>query len=276
MRHRTCARAIVLASLAVSAGAQEPTNAPSATLPGPGLLTYRPMVRFDRFGEAPGGEEGRIERTRFMQHLMYGVAPEWGAFAEIAVIHRETRSASGDENDTGVGDARLGVAHRFFRRDFGPLDTFRAVAEVSARIPTGGSAFSSDAVSPALGINTTTILGRHGINTAARYELTTGESESPIDPGDTLADHLFLAATHLYRLSPSSFAEGDNVAVYSQVDLLGHLETSGDAGLDLGLGVLVEGPRWAAEFSVILPVAEDVEERPEGEYGLALGLRFLF
>lgn len=273
---RTALIGAALVLLGLSAHGQQPTNAPSATLPGPGLLTYRPMLRYDRFTDAPGGEEGDIERTRFMQHVMFGIAPEWAVFAEVSIVHRDTQTPAGDESNTGLGDTRLGASWRFYRNDFGPLDTFRAAAQLSARFPTGSSDFSNDTVNPALGINTTTILGRHGINTAAMYELTTGESDNPIDPGDALADHLMLSATHLYRLLPSSFAEGDNIALYSQFDLLAHLETNGDASLDVGLGLLVEAPRWAAECSVILPVAEDLDERPESEFALALGLRFLF
>lgn len=268
--------AIGFALLALPARAQQPTNAPSATLPGPGLFTYRPMIRYDRFKEGPGGSDGEIERTRFMHHLMYGLAPEWGAFAMVSLVSRDFESPSGDESDTGIGDTELGVSYRFFRHDFGPIETFRAAAQVSARLPTGSSEFSNDAVNPAIGITTTTIFGRHGLNTSAKYEFTTGETSNRIDPGDGLSDHLMLTGSYLYRLWPASYAEGGNIAVYSQVELLGHAETNGDASLDSGLGFLVEAPRWAVEFSVILPMAQDLEERPESEYGLALGVRFLF
>ena len=280
MRYQTHAAligaAIGIVLLALPARAQQPTNAPSATLPGPGLFTYRPMIRYDRFNEGPGGSDGDIERTRFMHHLMYGLAPEWGAFAMVSLVDRDIDTPSGDESDTGLGDAELGVSYRFFRHDFGPIETFRASAQVSARLPTGSSEFSSDTVNPAVGINTTTIIGRHGLNTSAKYEFTTGETNSRIDPGDGLSDHLMVTGSYLYRLWPASYAEGGHLAVYSQVELLGHAETNGDGSLDSGLGILVEAPRWAVECSVILPVAEDLEDRPEGEFGLALGVRFLF
>lgn len=264
------------AVLALGAHAQEPTNAPSATLPGPGLLSWRPMVLYDRFGEGPGGDPGEVERTAFMHHLVYGVAPEWAGFAEVGLVHRESETPAGDDDSTGLGDSRLGARWRFARRDFGPLSTFRAVAEASVVLPTATGSLADDTFTPALGLFTTTILGRHGINTSARYEFTTGEKERVIDPGDGLADHLFLGGAYLYRLAPSSYAEGGTVAVYSQFELLGHAETNGDASLDTGLGLLVEAPRWAAECSVILPVAEDLEERPERDFGLVVGVRFLF
>lgn len=274
---RACAVGLFTAVCATqTASAQQPTNSPSATLPGPGLFTYRPMLRYDKFSDAPGGADGQTERTRFMHHVMYGVAPEWGAFAEVSIVDRDAETPGGDESETGLGDTTLGVSHRFYRHDFGPIETFRAAAQFSLRMPTGDSDFTNDTVNPSIGINTTTILGRHGVGASARYELTTGATDNPVDPGDGLADHLMVSGSHLYRIWPESYSEGSNVAVYSQVELLGHLETNGDASLDTALGVLVEAPRWAAEFSVILPVAEDLEERPESEFGIAIGVRFLF
>jgi len=234
------------------------------------------MLRYDRFSDAPGGTDGDADRLRFMHHFMYGIAPEWAAFAEVSIVDRDIESPGGDASDTGLGDTRLGVSHRFYRHDFGPIETFRAAAQFSLRMPTGSSEFTNDTVNPSIGISTTTILGRHGIGASASYELTTGANDNPTDPGDGLADHLMIAGSHLYRIWPESYAEGGNVAVFSQVELLGHFETNGDASLDTGLGFLVEAPRWAAEISLILPIAEDLKERPESEFGLAVGVRFLF
>ncbi len=274
---RACAIGLIAAASTIQvAAAQQPTNSPSATLPGPGLFTYRPMFRFDKFSDAPGGADGKAERFRFMNHVMYGVAPEWGLFADLSFVDRDVETPGGDDDESGLGDTRLGVSHRFYRNDFGPIETFRAAANFSLRMPTGDEEFTNDTVNPSFGISTTTILGRHGIGSSARYEITTGATDSPVDAGDGLADHLMLAGSHLYRIRPESYAEGGNVAVYSQVELLGHFETNGDASLDAALGVLVEAPRWAAECSVILPVAQDLDERPESELGLALGVRFLF
>mgnify|MGYP003638256042 CR=1 FL=1 len=258
------------------APAQQPTNSPSATLPGPGLFTYRPMLRYDKFSDAPGGADGQTERVRFMHHIMYGLAPEWSVLAEVSIVDRDVETPGTDESENGLGDARLGVSHRFYRHDFGPIETFRAAAQFSLRMPTGSDDFTNDAVNPSIGVSTTTILGRHGIGVSASYELTTSSTDNPVDPGDGLADHLMLAGSHLYRIWPETYAEGGNVAVYSQAEVLAHFETNGDASLDTALGVLVEAPRWAAECSVILPVAEDLDERPESEFGLAIGVRFLF
>ena len=268
--------AVGVAALALGADAQESTNVPAATLPGPGLVMYRSMVRYESFDGAPGGGEGETDRLRFMHHVTYGIRPELGAFAEVSVVDRDIDSPAGEESDTGLTDSRLGLLYRFYRHDFGPIETVRVSAEASVRLPTGTDEFSSDTVNPALGLRATSILGRHGINAAARYELTTGESDDPLDAGDTLADSLMLSGGHLYRLWPASFVGGGSVALYSQVELLGQLETNGDASLDGAIGLLVEAPRWAAEMSVILPIAEDLEDRPDLEYGLAIGVRFLF
>lgn len=268
--------AAALGTLAPGASAQESTNVPAATLPGPGLVMYKSMLRFESFDGAPGGGEGDTDRLRFMHHVTYGIRPELGAFAEVSVVDRDIDAPSGDDSDTGLTDSRLGLLYRFYRHDFGPIETVRVSAEASVRLPTGTDEFSNDTVNPALGLRATSILGRHGLSAAARYELTTGGSDHPLDPGDSLADDLMIAGGHLYRLWPASFEEGDTIGLYSQVELLGHLETNGDASLDGALGLLVEAPRWAAEVSVILPIAEDLEDRPDLEYGLAVVVRFLF
>lgn len=255
---------------------QQPTNAPSATMPATGLLSTRTLLRYDRYDETIAGT-GAIERIRLEQELMYGVAPDWVAFAVVPGEHREANppGAPGGD-DTGLGDATLGVRHRLIRRDPGPLDTFRASASLAVRLPTGDDAFSADAPAFIVGAESTAILGRHGFNAAAKYELITGSAPEPLDAGSTLADHARLALAYLYRLDPAAYDASTEASVYTQLELIGHVLTNGDHGLELAPGVLIEGRRWAAEASVIVPLTEETGGRPEKQIGVAFGLRLLF
>ena len=272
--------ALMLLIPTAAATGQQPTNAASATMPAKGLLATRTIARFDRFDEsisAGGIAEGSIDRLRIEQELMYGLAPDIALLASVPVEHRVVETDGAETlDDTGVGDARLGVKYRFLRHDSSPLDTFRAAATISVRVPTGSDAFSVDAPAFSIDINTTTIRGRHGFNTSARYEITTGASELQLEPGDALSDHAALSFAHLYRLDPREYDASTRASAYTQLELLGHAQTNGDAGLDLAPGVLIEGRRWAAEASVIIPLFDDLSERPERQIGVVLGVRLLF
>lgn len=270
---------IACATLAVClpAAAQEPTNAPSATMPAPGLLTIRPMLRYDRLGNDPTGADRDVDRVREMLHAAYGLKPGLVAFGEFTLAQRSVDSPGpADGSDAGVADSILGLRYRFFRHDSGPLDTLRFAVQGAVRVPTGTDEFSSDSFNPSIGVTMTMIRGRHGVNASAKYELTTGSTPLRLDPGDALADHVQLTAAYLYRLAPASYADSSHSAWYTQIELLGHAETNGDADLEVAPGILYEARRWAVEASVILPVADDLERRPRRELGLVLGVRLLF
>ncbi len=257
--------------------AQQPTNSPSATMPAPGLLSLRVMVRYNRFGDDPTGAGRRVDAFRQMLHGTYGIVPGLVAFGETA-LEQEKIDAPGSDDGTqsGLADTVLGVRYRFLRHDTGPIDTLRMAVQAAARLPTGANAFSTDTVTPSIGINLTMIRGRHGLNATAKYVLTTGSTPQQLYPGDGRADLVRVSATHLYRLAPASYAESSGDAWFTQLELIGSAETNGDVSLEIAPGVLYEARRWAGEASVLLPIAEDLEHRPRRELGIALGIRLLF
>lgn len=273
---RICCAAALLA-LCAPAEAQEPTNAPSATMPAPGLLTIRPMVRFDRMSDDPTGAGRQVDELRQMVHAAYGIRPGLVAFAETSFVQQDI-DAPGPTNgsEAGLGDSMLGMRYRFFRHDPGPIDTVRLALQAVVRVPTGDDAFSSSSFNPSLGVNLTSIRGRHGFNASANYTFTTGDTNQRLRPGDSLADHLRLTGAYLYRAAPASYADSSEDAWFAQIEVLSDIETNGDASLDIAPGVLYEARRWAGEFSVLLPVADDVDDRLRREVGLAIGVRLLF
>ena len=90
------------------------------------------------------------------------------------------------------------------------------------------------------------------------------------------ADLLTLETSYLYRISPASYAAETSDSLYGVVESFVDYETNGDAEWRIAPGLLWEARRWAAEVSVILPAASDIEERAETEFGLVAGIRVLF
>lgn len=269
--------AMLAAVVIGTAAAQQPTNSPSATMPAPGLLATRVMLRYDQLGDDPTGANRRVRALRQMVHATYGVGPGLVAFGETALAQQDIDSPGfADSSSTGLADSMLGVRYRFLRLDTGPINTLRMTAQAAVRLPTGDNAFSTDAVSPSVGVNLTMIRDRHGFNATSLFTLTTGDTPQRLHPGDSLADVIRVSAAHLYRVAPSSYAESSGSAWYTQLELIGYAETNGDTSLDIAPGVLFEARRWAAEASVLLPIAHDLERRPRREVGVALGIRVLF
>lgn len=270
----------LLCLCALTAGptrSQEPTNAPSATMPAPGLLAITAMFRYDRYRNDPTGAQRDVDMYRQMLHVAYGVRPGLVGFARTSLMQRGIESPGpSDGDDAGIGDLMIGARYRFYRYDSGPTDTLRLALEGLLRLPTGGDEFTTDTISPSLGVNLTMIRGRHGFNASAGYHLTTGDTPQRIHPGDSLADHAHLSLAHLYRVAPASFATTSEAAWYTQLELLGHAETNGDTDLELAPGILYEARRWAAEASVLVPLSDDLSERPDREVGVVLGFRLLF
>ena len=257
--------------------AQEPTNAPSATMPAPGLLAIKTMFRYDRYRDDPTGALRDVDMYRQMLHVAYGLRPGLVGFAQTSLMQRDIESPGpSDGFDSGVGDLMIGARYRFYRYDSGPTDTLRIALQGAVRLPTGASEFTTDTFSPSLAVNLTMIRGRHGFNASAGYHLTTGDTPQRIHAGDSLADHAHLSLAHLYRIAPASFATTSHAAWYTQLELLGHAETNGDTDLEFAPGLLYEARRWAAEASVLLPLFDDLEQRPDLEVGLVVGVRLLF
>lgn len=262
----------LLAGMGVApAAAQEANLSLAATQPAKGRITFREQLRFARYEHDDGDTDRWVLNTR----LTLGLTGALSAVADVPAV-RERGRAPDAESHAELGDLSLGLKWRFWQHDTGAIETNRLALTGGVRLPTGSDALSSGGVDPFVGLVFTTVRGRHGINASARYLVTTDGRDDPVGPGMGSADLLTLETSYLYRLSPSAYTADTEASLYAVAESFVDYETNGDAEWRLAPGLLYEARRWAAELSVILPAATDVEHRSEFGHGFAAGVRILF
>lgn len=267
-------RAFVLAGawgVCAGAHAQEAPLSEAATQPAKGHVTLREQLRFTRY-EVDGRD---VDQVVANTRLTLGLTGSLSLAADLPLAWQESQGdARGDAR--GLGDVRVGLKWRFWQQDTGAIGTRRLALTGGLRLPTGAEAFTSDGWDPFAGLVYTMVQGRHGFNAAAVYQASTEGVADPLGPGMGGDDLLTIETSYLYRLAPASYGADTAGSWYGVIESFVDLEANGDAEWRLAPGVLYEARRWAAEASVILPAASDIEERAETGFGVALGVRVLF
>jgi len=252
MKHAPVA---VLVFAAVFCGAQEPVFMDAATHPGRGQFYSRVQLGFGEYRES-----GRtVEEGLAVLKLAYGIRPDLALLADVEF--RDLDSGLVDER--GFSQAVLRVKYRFWKRDLGPLDTWRASLFGGVGLPGGNRAIARKHPFPTLGVATTAILGRHGLNGQLAWAGYGGE-----------ADEFSVNASHLYRLSPARYTAETRGAWYTMVESLNDMDSHGNSRHDVAVGLLYEARRWAWETSLRLPVARNAPR--EIKYQAVMGWRLLF
>lgn len=264
-------------ALAAPAAAQEAINMDAATHPSKGVLYVREQVRFQRFEDNPAEAGGDV--TRFMADtwVTYGLRHDLAVQLEAPIVYEAwERAGADDEEMFGLGDPSVFFKYRFLTKDLGPVDTLRASVLGGLEIPLGSGDLSSHSWDPFAGVVATMIRGRHGVNAGLRYKVNTGTDSSGNLGGDGTDDALDYDLSYLYRLAPAAWASDSAAATYAVIEMNGLYETGGDNEIVLAPGLLYEAKEWAAELTVQVPVAQDVDDRPELGWGIGLGLRLSF
>lgn len=262
--------------------AQEALNMDSATQPSPGVIYLYERAKYTRYGRSPHESDSgeRAERTnqlRLETSIIAGLTRDLAVAAMIPIEHREER-AGGSELDTdfGLADPEIIFKYRIYKSDSGALDTLRVALLAGAEIPSGDGNFTSGSVDPIVGIAATTIRDRHGLNASARFKLNTrGDDEHNLG-GDGPDDALWYNASYLYRIAPGAWTATSGAALYAVAELNGLYETNGDNEILFSPGLLYEARNWAGEIGARIPIVEDVNQRPEMDWGMTVGVRFLF
>lgn len=280
-RARLIAGAVAVVCLAIvgPAFAQQTTITPAATQPGQGVLVQRTLAQAT-WWDVDADDFDFTDVTEFRTDLSFalGISGDWSLLATVPVIHRDFDGPAGlsASDPTGVGDPTIEIRHRFVNEPLGPVDTRRIAWLAGLEVPLGRDVFSSDSVDPYVGLAFTQITGRLGLGGALTYKATTGAAERPLHPGDSTADLLRLTGSSAWRLSPREWGSELEAAIYLTLEAEVTYETSGEGMFRLAPGVLVEAPNYALEFAVLLPVAEDVEQRPEHDIAIIAGFRVFF
>ena len=263
----------VIALLGTETFGQASALSDAATQPAKGRIAWREQARYERY-DLMGSD---VDQWTIDTRIIYGVRKDVSLTFNLPTILRDRASVVGGIGDQeGLGDASLMLKWRFWQHDPAPVDTNRLALIGGLRLPTGTDGLSTGGWDPFLGLTFTRVDGRHGINASVRYTVSTDGLAAPISAGTGDADLLTLETSWLYRLSPSAYTSETDASLYFTVESFVDYETNGDIAWRVAPGLLYEARRWTAELSPILPVAQDIDHRAELDWGLAIGVRFLF
>jgi hypothetical protein len=244
-----------MVAVASSCFSQEPTYMDAATHPGAGQLYWRLLASRSEYEEA-AGENADLSIATLK--LSYGIRP-----TIALVLAGELAHLSSDGHDeSGLRQATLQLKYRVFKRDLGPLNTWRTSLLGGITIPGDLERSSPEESYPRVSIVTTAILGRHGLNAEAGWEEHGGE-----------ADRIAINASHLFRLSPAEYRIDTRGAWYTMLESLNQFDDHGDSRSDLAAGILYEARNWALEASLRLPVAQNSQR--DDAYTITVGVRLL-
>jgi len=306
---------ILLAVLAVgsrASWAQQPIHSEAAVQPSAGHWLIREQFKFIDMGRDPTGFERQVRLYLAHTDLIYGLTSHVALTANIPVLWQSVDSPVIDTggggggggggghgghgghggipfptdpgtsvghpvgSDFGIDDITVGFKWRIYEHDFGPIDTLRVALLAAVETPTGEDAFGSDSWDPMIGAAVTWIEGRNGANASIQWKFNTGEHLHPTRGGMGESDALFYNASYLFRILPDQYKAATRSATYFVLELNGIYETNGDNEIFLSPGVMFEHKHIAIEFGVQLPIYRDLDHRPETDFAIVAGIRFLF
>lgn len=257
----------------MTATAQQATDTLAPTMPGKGNLVVRPIYTYHKLNPS---EQNLFDgsHSSFATHIDYGLT---GDTSLMFHVNAEEQSEEGVSlTPFGAGDTKITFKWRFYQDDFGPVDTTRLALLSGIKAPTGASRFSTNKASPFIGISAMHIEKKHGVTGSVIFHATQGDLDNPVIAGEKQANHIAFNGAYLYRLAPEQYSQDFEAAWYAGIELNGDWESDGDMEILAAPILLYESPWWAFEITVGLPLYEDVVNRPETEFSLAIGTRFLF
>lgn len=261
------------------ATAQQSFNNTSAAQPSTGVSLFRQTIEFTKYRDDPSEADRDIFEIKFDTQLALGLTKELAVIARIPTFYRDIESDDPDVDgdDFDLGDPHIMFKYRFWQHDTGPIDTQRLSLLVGLDLPLGRAPFGNRGWDPMVGLVYTNIQGRHGVNAALRYKFNTHERDGdPIEPDDSLADTVFLDTAYLYRLSPATYTSDTHAAWYAMAEVNATYETNGDTEFTFAPGIMYEARNWVFEAMFKVPIAAEVDHRPELDYSVGVGLRILF
>lgn len=226
----------------------------AATHPGAGQFYSRVLVSRSEYAEAGTDAESSAVALK----LSYGIRSTLALVFEGEFAYL----SAGATDETGVRLTTLRLKYRLFKRDLGPLNTWRTSILGGIAVPWDMDDSSPDEAYPQASVVSTAILGRHGLNGEVKWE---GQDQG--------AARVAVNGSHLYRLSPSEYTATTRGAWYTMLESLNEFTDEGDSRSDVAFGILYEARRWAWELSLRLPVEQDWPR--DDHYNVTAGLRFL-
>lgn len=257
---------------AESARAQEAMYTQAATMPAPGTIILREQFHWYRYGSHPVSGVERTDKLEAMTTIAYGLDRGLALFVDVPITHVREKSPTEDNTHTGIDDVDVMLKWRFYQKDSGGIDTIRAAL-------LAGVEFSFEdtfAAHPMLGAVITVVRGRHGFNQDLIYHLNTDGSPENNLGGDGPYDALAFNTAYLYRFYPDRYTSDSVGAWYVTAEINGLYETNGDVELRWAPGLMYEGRIFAFELMAQFPLWNDLDNRPELDFALGIGFRFIF
>lgn len=275
--HRMTSVAVIalLCFFAAPVAAQTPILGLGAMQPSTGRFYVHTMATYRQFDGDASTLERDVRQVSIATEISYALLSNVSINFDIPVIfnHLSSSSIATGDSATGIGDMELGVKWRFWQHDTGPTDTMRLALLGGVQIPGGTTTYwdsTEEGWNPLLGAVFSMVAGRHGANASAVWELDTAGGDNP--DGGLRGD-----LSYLYRLAPAEYgATTSHSAWYAAAELNGLYETNGNTQLFFSPGIMYEASWWTLDAAVMIPLAQDLKDRPETEIAFALGLRVSF
>lgn len=148
-------RAAVALLCATAACAQEPPNAPSATLPSPGQVTTMHRFRWTPLSPDTGPRDRRRDITDaiIQNNINIGLFPEVSLSLTHPIAFRREEYDNGDyRSPEGFGDVTALLKWRFWKDHVNAMDTQRLALLAGCEMRSGDFPFTNDAYIPILGL----------------------------------------------------------------------------------------------------------------------------
>ncbi len=240
---------------ASSSAGQEPAHMDAATHPGAGQFYARLLLSAGEVDAATG----RHDTRRALLKVAYGIRSTLALLVDAEMLRHEYPEAT----SSGFSEAMFRVKYQVYRRDLGPVNTWRTSLLAGVALPGTESEVAPRYGAPLAGLASTAVLGRHGLNAGAAWRGRKREE-----------DEFMFHVSHLYRLAPAAYSATTTGAWYCMLESLNSITDRGDLQHDVAAGVLYEARRWAAEASYRWTVGGTWEE--EIRHEITLGGRLLF
>lgn len=280
--HRSHLATLALAGIAcltTMASAQEAMYTAAATMPSPGTGVVRPQVNYFRYGTNPlNQDEESTDVVETMTTVAWGLDRGLALFVDVPVAFERENTITGDDDwNEGVEDIDAMLKWRIYKHDSGGIDTVRAALLGGAKVASGDSdEFSSGSVNPHVGAVLTVVKGVHGFNQDISFTWNTGGSRETNLGGDGPSDAISFNSAYVYRVWPEQFTSESNGAWYVTAEINNLYETNGDFEMRWAPGLMYEGRRVSFEVMAQFPLYDDLEERPELDLALGIGVRVSF
>lgn len=272
---RPALAAAMCVTAATAAHAQEAMYTQAATMPSTGNSVIRQQFHLYESGFNP---ETGSQSTRTFQSetgLQLGLDVGWSLMIKALAEYGRVDTGTDIDTDTDFTTFDVMAKYRFYMNNPGGVDTERAALLFGVRLDVEDSTNAD----PHIGVVYTRVMGLHGFNAELHYTHTTGGYQDTLDNtlgGEGAADAFNYNFAYVYRVFPAVFTADSTGAWYATAEINGIYETNGDNEVRFSPGLMYEGRRWGFEIMAQLPLANDLDHRPEVDWGIGVGVRLLF